>query len=212
MPTGEEPCVLGIIGGIGSGKSRVAQELQRRGGRVLTADEFGHEALRQKEIKAALVRRWGPGILNDDGEIDRRQVAALVFANADERRALEKLVFPFIGRRIDEEIARARGDPSVRFVILDAAVMLESGWDRRCDWIVYVHAPRAQRWQRVLQTRGWTEQEVRARARAQWPLTDKATRADFVVDNSGEEDYLKKQVDKLLEQLHNLNCNVSQRQ
>jgi dephospho-CoA kinase len=201
----KRPPVLGLIGGIGSGKSRVAAELIRHGARVIAADEFGHEALRQPPIKEALLQRWGNSILREDGEINRRRLGAIVFADPAERRALEAEVFPFIERRIKEEVAKACQDSAARCVVLDAAIMLETGWDRVCDWVIYIHAPRAQRWLRLARSRGWTEKEVLQRSQAQLPLTAKVTRADFVIDNSGDEDYLQKRVDKLLKQLHNLN-------
>src|SRR5207253_9155202 len=99
--------VLGLIGGIGSGKSRVADALARRGGRVIAGDLLGHEALRQPQVRDQVVGRWGRGVLNDQGEIDRRKVGAIVFADNAELRALEALTFPYIERRIAEEIARA---------------------------------------------------------------------------------------------------------
>jgi dephospho-CoA kinase len=187
----------------------VARELARRGARIIAADEIGHQALRHDEVKAELVRRWGPGICDEQGAIDRRQVAALVFADPDERRALEAVVFPDIERGMDEQIALARQDPSVRFIVLDAAILLETGWDRRCDWIVYVHGPRRQRLERLTQKRGWSEKEVRQRSRAQMSLSDKATRAHFVVDNSGPVPELAHQIDRLLARPELADCNPS---
>src|SRR2546423_6582366 len=89
----QRPWVVGLIGGIGSGKSRVAAEFARRGARVIAGDQLGHEALRQPDVKARVVERWGRDILDADGEVDRRKVARIVFANATELRALEAIVF-----------------------------------------------------------------------------------------------------------------------
>src|SRR6266496_904490 len=94
--------VIGLIGGIGSGKSRVAAEFARRGARVIAGDQLGHEALRQPDVKARIVERWGPGVLDTSGEVERRKVAAIVFADPAELRALEAIVFPWIERRIAE--------------------------------------------------------------------------------------------------------------
>src|SRR5579884_3607382 len=94
--------VVGLIGGIGSGKSTVAQAFARRGAKVIVGDALGHEALRQPNIKAGLVQHWGPQILDEAGEVSRRKVAAIVFAKTpearNELRALESLVFPWIER------------------------------------------------------------------------------------------------------------------
>src|SRR5438105_3251594 len=88
--------VLGLIGGIGSGKSVVAEELARRGARIVSGDRLGHEALRQPDIRERIVERWGRGVLDAAGEIDRRKVGAIVFGEERERKALENIVFPYI--------------------------------------------------------------------------------------------------------------------
>lgn len=195
------PPVLGLIGGMGSGKSAVAAALARRGAYVLSGDALGHEALRQPEFRAALVRQWGPQILDDTGAISRPRLAAIVFQDAAARRALEALVHPWIGCRLAEEVQRARQQAGVPCIVVDAALLLEAGWDRYCDYVVFVHAPRRLRLQRLAEQRGWSEAEVNARARAQLPLSRKIARADFVLDNSGSPAELDRQVDKLLDQL-----------
>ena len=190
--------VIGLIGGIGSGKSTVAAAFARHGARVVSGDEAGHEALRQPEVRARVVERWGPGVLDAHGEIDRRRLAERVFPDAAERRALEAMVWPWIGRRLREQVEAARADPAVKFVLLDAAVLLEAGWNDVCDWLVYVDAPRAVRLRRLAGQRGWSAKEVEAREQAQLSLTDKARRADFALDNSGPPEALARQVDDLL--------------
>jgi dephospho-CoA kinase len=191
--------VIGLIGGIGSGKSRVSELLARRGARVLSGDQAGHEALRQPEVKARVVERWGPGVLDESGAVDRRRLAARVFADPAERRALEAIVWPWIGRRLRDEVEAAQADPAVKFVLLDAAVLLEAGWDDVCDRLVYVDAPREVRLRRLAEQRGWSAEELAARERAQLALTEKARRADDVLDNSGPPEALARQVDDLLQ-------------
>jgi dephospho-CoA kinase len=193
--------VVGLIGGIGSGKSRVSALLAERGARVLSGDEAGHEALRQPAVRARVVEHWGPGVLDDRGAVDRRRLAQRVFGDPAELRALEAIVWPWIGQRLREQIAAARAEPEVTFVLLDAAVLLEAGWNEACDWIVYVHAPRAVRLRRLAEQRGWSAKEVAAREQAQLSLTDKARRADFALDNSGPPEALARQVDHLLPRL-----------
>jgi dephospho-CoA kinase len=192
--------VLGLIGGMGSGKSRVASLLAERGGRVVSGDRLGHEALRQADVREALARRWGPRILDEQGEVNRRAVGQIVFDNPQERRALEALVFPWIERGIREEIEVAAADPAVAFIVLDAAVMLEAGWDRFCDRLLYVDAPDEVRLRRLAAQRGWTADEVAARTRAQMPLAQKKDRADAVLDNAGPSGQTARRVDELLEQ------------
>jgi dephospho-CoA kinase len=189
--------VLGLIGGMGSGKSAVAAELARHGGRVISGDELGHEALEQPAVRARIKERWGPEVFEGE-KIDRRLLGARVFAHPDERKELEALVFPFIERRIAEEIGAARQEAGVAFIVLDAAIMLEAGWNGHCDRLVHVNVPRPVRAARLASQRGWTERDLEARERAQLPVAEKRRRADYVIDNSGSLQDLSEQVKRLL--------------
>src|SRR5262245_30017616 len=122
--------VIGLIGGIGSGKSEVSRLLASAGGRVISGDALGHEALHDPGIVAELVKRWGRPVLDEGGTINRKAVGKIVFADAAELRALESIVHPWIKRRIAEEIQAAQEDST--FIVLDAAVMLEAGWHNVC--------------------------------------------------------------------------------
>ena len=195
--TGRKP-VLGLIGGIGSGKSRVAAEFARRGAVIIAGDQIGHEALRQPAVKEQVVGRWGTGLLDEKGEIDRRKLARIVFADDSELRALEGMTFPWIERGIVQGIHQAQDDPRVRLVVLDAAILLEAGWNRYCDRLIYVDAPETQRLARVAAQRGWSAKEVEARSRAQLSLIDKRRRADDVIDNSRSPEETAVQVENLL--------------
>jgi dephospho-CoA kinase len=190
--------IIGLIGGIGSGKSSVAAILAQRGARVISGDKLGHEALQQPEIQSQVVQRWGTGLLDAQRRIDRRRLAGIVFGDSAERHALEKLVFPWIERRLKEEVVAAKADANVALIIVDAAIMLEAGWYEVCDFLVYVDAPREVRWQRAAQERGWTQEDVKAREEAQMPLAEKKCRADFLLDNSGSWEKITTQVDDLL--------------
>jgi dephospho-CoA kinase len=190
--------VVGLIGGIGSGKSQVAGVFAARGARVISGDELAHEALRQPEIKARIAERWGQSVFDEGGEVQRSRLASVVFAEADERRALEAMVHPWIRGRIRRSVEEARHDPDVRLIVLDAAIMLETGWNEICDRLVFIDAPRQERQSRVASQRGWNASDLEARERAQLPLTAKAARADHALDNSGSLDCLGRQVDELL--------------
>jgi dephospho-CoA kinase len=190
--------VIGLIGGIGSGKSQVATAFARHGARVISGDQLGQAALRDPDIRAGIISRWSEGIVDERGEIDRRRLAAIVFADPTERKALETITHPWIRRGIRAEIEEARKDPRVPLIVLDAAVMLEAGWSEVCDRLVFIEAPRDVRLQRVAQQRGWSEKEVAAREQAQLPLTTKAVRADHKLDNSASLEHLNRQVNDLL--------------
>jgi dephospho-CoA kinase len=190
--------VVGLIGAIGGGKSTVARLLAARGGFVIDADALGHEALRQPVIVRQVVDRWGEGVRKPDGSLDRRAIGRIVFPNPKERSALEAMVFPYIRERTNEEIARGTADPAARFVVLDAAVLLEAGWNNAVDKIVYIDAPRQLRLQRLAARSGWTDAELTAREAAQWPAEKKIARADAVVVNDASTAELEERVDRLL--------------
>jgi dephospho-CoA kinase len=192
--------VIGLIGGIGAGKTTAARCFAARGGMVIDADALGHEALRQPDIIAQVVERWGPGVRKPDGSLDRHAIGRIVFANADERNALESIVFPYIGKRCREGIERGLVDPEVRFIVLDAAVMLEAGWNNEVDRIVYISAPRDLRLGRLARRSGWIDADLAAREAAQWPEEVKQSRVDAVILNDADADALQGQVDELLKQ------------
>jgi dephospho-CoA kinase len=192
--------VIGLIGGIGAGKSTAAHCFERRGGKVVDADVIGHKALEQPDIIEKIVQRWGDGVKKADGSLDRRAIGRIVFANPAERNALEEMVFPFIGEMCKKEIVAAFHDPAVPFVVLDAAIMMEAGWNEIADWIVYLDTPREIRLARVAVRSGWTNEDLAAREAAQWPEEKKKARADAVLFNATGSEELQPQVDRLLAQ------------
>lgn len=196
-PTARKP-VIGLVGGIGAGKSAAAAAMARRGGRIVDGDQLGHEALELPDVKRQLVERWGKQVLKPNGAVNRRAIAGIVFDQPAELKALEAMVFPHIGRRAREEIVAAQADPAVRFVVLDAAVMLEAGWAGACDRIVFVDASRGVRLARLAARSGWTQTEVAAREAAQLAPEAKRTRADAVLANDGTPAELQEHVDRLL--------------
>ncbi|MHB1425201.1 MAG: dephospho-CoA kinase [Gemmataceae bacterium] len=196
---GEHKRVVGLVGGIGSGKSQVAAAFARHGARVIAGDQLGQAALRDPDIRARVVARWGQGIVAEDGTIDRRRLAAIVFADPAQRKALEAIAHPWIRRHIRAKIEEAGQDATVPLIVLDAAIMLEAGWNDVCDHLLYIEAPRNVRLERVARQRGWSEKEVEAREQAQLPLTEKAARADYVFDNSDSFEHLNRQVNDLLQ-------------
>jgi dephospho-CoA kinase len=194
--------VLGLIGGIGAGKSLAASALTERGGFVLDADAVGHALLRQKPVRDQVVARFGTAIVapraTPDGppEIDRRALGALVFANPAALRALEAIVHPWMRRTFVKAIARSARQRRARAVVLDAAILLEAGWDALCDVVVFVDAPREQRVTRLAAQRGWTEEDLAVRERAQWPLEKKRQRADAVLVSGADPLQLQAELDR----------------
>ena len=179
--------VIGILGGVASGKSLVADQLARLGAGLLDADRAAHEVLRIPEIEAAARRRWGEAVFGPDGRIDRSRLAEVVFADPPdgprERRYLEALTHPEIGRLLAGEVERLETS-GTRAAVLDAPLLVEAGWDKLCERLVFVEAPRELRLERA-RRRGWSEADFAAREGVQESLDAKRARADVVIDNSG---------------------------
>jgi dephospho-CoA kinase len=189
--------LIGIVGGVASGKSTVADAFAALGAGVLNADRAGHEVLHEPEVKAALRERWGDAVFDADGSVQRPAIAKIVFAAAgnEEKQFLEAVSHPRIDKRLRNEAAELaqRGVP---IAILDAALLYEAGWDKLCDRVLFVDASRELRLARAL-TRGWTEADFAAREARQWPVEEKRRRAGIVLDNSGTPAEMQRQVERL---------------
>jgi len=198
LPGAERLPVIGLVGGVASGKSFVAAELARLGAAVLDADRAGHQVLTDPVLIAEIRQEWGPDVLDDAGQVDRKALADIVFEPTDQGRGhrarLEQITHPRIGQLILEQARKASADPNVVALVLDAPVMLEAGWGDLCQHVLFVDAPTEVRLRRVLE-RGWTAEEFAVRENAQQSLKNKRTRADFVIDNSGDPEYTRAQVE-----------------
>jgi dephospho-CoA kinase len=184
LVSGKTP-IVGLTGGIGSGKSLVARFLRELGALVLDADETAHQVLAEPDVLDTLKRWWGPSVVGPDGRVDRRRVAEIVFQDPDQRRRLEELTHPRIFSAWAETLQRCRQDPTAaRVLVIDAPLLFEVGLDETCDLIVFVDAPEEQRIQRVLEHRGWSAGELRRREKMQKSLDIKRTRADYIVENN----------------------------
>jgi len=196
--------VIGLTGGIGGGKSAVASLLAERGALVIDADAAGHEALNRPEVRERLVERFGSSILATDADgpprVDRRALGGIVFSDPRALRDLEAVVHPVMVERFRREIAEARASTGVPLIVIDAAILLEAGWETLCDQVVYVDAPRPVRLERVAR-RGWSAADLQAREAAQWPCETKASRADYVLSNAAGLDELAIAVDRFIEWL-----------
>ena len=191
--------ILGIIGGIGSGKSTAATLFQQLGAVVISADDIGHLVLLLPDVKNAITQRWGAAVVGRDGEIDRRKLAAVVFADTEELSYLKSLTHPLIAEEVRRQQEQYKRDVK-QLCLLDAPLLLESGWDHMVDLIIFVSAPATVRWNRV-KNRGWTKVEWKQRETAQFSVEEKARRAHIVFDNSGNTDHLRTQVETLMRDL-----------
>jgi dephospho-CoA kinase len=193
--------IIGIVGGVASGKSTVAETFARLGAGVLDADRAGHEALRLPAVEAAARRRWGPTVFGPDGRIDRGRLARVVFAPGPEgrreRNYLEQLTHPEIARLLGRQ-AEDLAASGVAVAVLDAPLLLETDCEdfrKQCEKVVFVEAPREVRRRRAL-ARGWSEADFSAREDAQESLERKRAAADVMIDNSGPPERIEAQVEQ----------------
>jgi dephospho-CoA kinase len=184
--------LVGLTGGIGSGKSTVAGMLAERGALILDADEFAREAVTVgSEGLDAVVRRFGRGVLLEDGSLDRAKLAEVVFADEQSRRDLEAIVHPYVRQRIADGVTQNAS--SDRVVVLVNPLLIEMGTHRDCDVVVVVSASPETQVRRSVE-RGMGEEDVRARIAAQLPLDERARQADVLIDNEGTVEELEGQV------------------
>ncbi|HEV2971849.1 MAG TPA: dephospho-CoA kinase [Pirellulales bacterium] len=190
--------IIGLLGGVASGKSFVAKRFELFGAKVLDADRIGHEVLLLPEVRDGIRNHFGDKVFGENGQVDRKALGRIVFGpppdGARELLVLEQLTHPEIRRRLRGEADRMAAD-GVPAAILDAPVMLKSGWDKICSRMVYVDAPEEVRRERAL-SRGWTTEEFEAREAAQESLEVKRRRADFVIDNSASAEYTQSQIER----------------
>lgn len=183
--------LLGLVGRAGSGKSTVADALEADGACVLRADPLGHQVTdRDPAVRAALVAEYGPDIYLADGTLDRARVAAKVFADKAARARLDKLTHPRIVILMQGEVARLREEGWRGVVVFDAALMLDWGLERVCDAVIAVVAPEDVKVARLTASRGWSEEQARARLAAQRGDEAFAAAADVVLDNRGTREEL----------------------
>ena len=180
--------VIGLTGGIGSGKSLVARQLTQLGCAVIDADQLARQALDEPAVRDRLVAKWGAQLLDDAGRIDRRKLAAIVFGDPTRLRKLEALTHPRVHAARADLHRQYQADPAVKAIVEDCPLLLEVGLDKECDALIFVSAPLELRQERVARTRGWTKAELAEREKNQWPLDRKAAVADYVLANDADED------------------------
>lgn len=192
--------VIGLSGGIGSGKSAVAHMLRARGVPVIDADVLARDVtLPGRPAYEEIARAW-PQVIAPDGRIDRQKLAAIVFADAQSRRRLEAITHPRIRAEVAAQVsALAAAGHAVAF--LEAALLVETGLYRSMDGLVVVTADDETRIARVIQRDGASRENVLARMAAQLPMEDKIRVADHVIDNSRELEDTAEQLRRVLQHI-----------
>jgi dephospho-CoA kinase len=191
--------LVGLTGGIGAGKSTVADLLAGHGAVILDADAFARDAVAKgTDALAAVVRRFGDEVLGPDGELDRARLASIVFADRDALADLEAIIHPEVRRMIADGIASHLDTQDV--VVLVNPLLIEMGTHRDCDVVVVVSASPETQVARSI-ARGMDEADVRARIDAQLPLDARARAADVLLDNEGTREELEAEVEVLWQDL-----------
>jgi dephospho-CoA kinase len=195
--TGEKTPVVGLTGCPGSGKSLVASMLGKHGARIVDVDEAGRWAVdNHADVHRRLSAAFGADIFAEDGNLDRRKLGALVFADPEKLARLNEIVHPVMLDRVRRLIREAQ-EPDVPYIVLDAALIFELSLDRLADLTVTVDAPFEVCAQRIRMRNALTTAEIKARFRAQLPREIKRKRADYVILNRGGLDQLQRKVEKL---------------
>jgi dephospho-CoA kinase len=190
--------LIGLTGNIACGKSTVTRQLHQLGADVIDADKLIHEMLlKGGPAFRPVVEEFGEGILGIDGEIDRRVLGNIVFADPARLRRLEEIEHPIVRRLIDDRIKLSPRP----VVVLDAIKLIESGWASRCDSVWVVTCKRDQQIQRLVKTRDLSPPEAETRVSAQSPQELKVKEASVVIDNSGHLRETRRQVFDAWEQL-----------
>lgn len=183
--------VVGLTGGIGSGKSTVATLLAQMGADVIDADKVGHEIyLPDTEGFTRVVEAFGPEVVGADGTVDRRVLGTKVFGDPAELARLNAIVHPLIVAELQARLAAQRAAPRTTPIVVEAAIMMEAGWAFFDEiWVVAVSPETAI--ERVVASRGLTRADVERRIAAQMPIAERRRRADRIIENDGSPEALR---------------------
>ncbi len=199
--------LVGLVGGVASGKSTVARRLATHGAIVIDADRWAHEALEEETVRQAVRERFGASVFDESGRVIRSALARQVFSDEGGKAALEALIHPHVRTRIEGRLEELRSEVTAGrraapvMVVLDVPLLLETPWADRCDHIVFVETSAEQRSERAQRERGWSATEVAQREKFQKPVNAKRRRSDYVIDNSNSLERTDLQVDELYREL-----------
>jgi dephospho-CoA kinase len=186
---------VGLTGGLATGKSFVGKTLESLGCHLIVADQLGHQVLAPGgEAYEPVVQAFGPGVLAEDGTIDRKKLAADVFDHPDRLALLSSLVHPHVIRREEEWMAKVAAEDPHGIAVVEAAILIETGSYRRFDKLILTVCEDWQQIERAVSRGGMTEEEARKRLQRQMPLSEKRKYADYVIDTSGSKESTVEQV------------------
>ncbi|HET9847887.1 MAG TPA: dephospho-CoA kinase [Candidatus Dormibacteraeota bacterium] len=192
--------VVGLTGGIGSGKSLVAEMFTQLGAEVIDADQLAREVVEPGQPALTdIVSTFGSDILGGDGRLDRAKLAGIIFADAEARSRLNAITHPRIRQRMNDEVARRRSRPGL--LLLDIPLLYENTRTDQVENVIVVWVDPQTQVRRLTERNGLSAQEARRRIASQMPLDEKRARADFVIDNTGTPQETQRQVEAIYRQL-----------
>jgi dephospho-CoA kinase len=196
---------VGLTGGFACGKSFVGRTLEQLGCFLLRADDIGHEVLKPGGAAYdSVVREFGPDILDADGTINRRRLAAVSFSDRDKLGKLSSLVHPAVIALEEQRIAEAARSNPNGIAVLEAAILIETGSYKRFDKLIVVLCTEEQQIARAMHRDGVTEEEARMRLKRQMPVEEKRRFADYIIDSSGPKENTVEQTRAVFESLRSL--------
>lgn len=189
--------IVGITGGIASGKSTVSEMLKGYGLKIIDADKIARQVSDDKEILDIIRDKFGNDIFEDDGSLNRKKLGNLVFTDCKLLNTLNRIMLPEIRKRILSEIKRLK-DSGEKACVLDAALLIEDNYTEITDIVVIVHVPEKIQVKRLMKRNGFSESEALSRVRSQMPYKEKIKYANYVIDNSYNIEYTYEQVNKIV--------------
>jgi dephospho-CoA kinase len=186
--------VIGILGGMCSGKSTAAKELGKMGCAVIDADEIAHKLLDDKTIRAEVVRLFGKEILDLEGKINRASLANVVFSDSVKLSKLTDILHPKVLTQVEELINQFNSQPQAKAIVLDMPLLVEVGWKKRCDYIIFIDCAPQKRLERAKKTGFFDADSLKIRENFQISLDKKKRIADNIVDNNSDLSGLSKQI------------------
>ena len=190
----EKKPVIGILGGIGSGKSTVANQFAKLGCKVIDADAIAHELLERADVIKKVKASFGQAILNPQGKIDRSKLAKIVFGDSTKISVLNEIIHPLVLARTEALIKEYNGQNEVKAIVLDMPLLMEVGWEKRCDRLIFVDCRADLRLKRAEKMGIFSEEALKIRENLQISLDKKKHIADNIVDNNSDLSGLSKQI------------------
>jgi dephospho-CoA kinase len=202
VKAGKKP-IIGILGGICSGKSTVAAEFAKLGCKVIDADKIAHNLLDKKDIKGRIIELFGEAVIKPSGKIDSRKLAGIVFADTEKISLLNEIIHPPVLARAEQLIEKYNCQDQVKAIVLDMPLLVEVGWEKRCDKLIFVDCKRQNRMNRSGKSKIFDEKQLKIRENFQISLDKKAGIADNLIDNNSSLAALARQVTEIFSCLMN---------